>query len=413
MRTYSKTCFVVAVLLAAIYTSTIAAALSFIRVNQLGYTTHDHHATAVFMSKAEFPSLLNVSILQVATGQIVAALTVKPSDLSLGKWNDNFPFTFSLNFSNYTTGALRAATHSNSNNSNNNLFKICATSLSICSPTFPITSNAADLYAPLLPNALFFFQVQRDGSDQAPQAVKEFNRKPSHLTDQNAKMFKTPLYKGETLKGKLEQVFNNETVNVSNGWFDAGDYVKFVETTSYTLCAMLFMLKDADKSVLPSALREQFMQEAKFGLRWLLNMYDIERGILRYQVGIGNGNDKSILGDHDMWRLPEADDLLPFNITDTSNDRYYIKYRPVFLSHHATSDQQVKISPNLAGRTAAAYALCTQVFFDSDKELAKQCYIFAEDLYSRANTSFPKHAKLLTTAPFDFYPEAYVFHSFF
>jgi len=44
-----------------------------------------------------------------------------------------------------------------------------------------------------------------------------------------------------------------------------------------------------------------FTSEAKFGTDWLLNSQT-----LYYQVGIGNGNTKTV-SDHDIWRLPQAD----------------------------------------------------------------------------------------------------------
>ncbi len=52
-------------------------------------------------------------------------------------------------------------------------------------------------------------------------------------------------------------------------------------------------------------------------------MWDDTKGVLYFQVGIGDGNNK-ILGDHDTWRLPEADDKLNTNV---GNDDYFIKYR--------------------------------------------------------------------------------------
>ena len=46
-----------------------------------------------------------------------------------------------------------------------------------------------------------------------------------------------------------------------------------------------------------------------FGTDFLLRMWDDQRRTLYYQVGIGEGND-TIAGDHDIWRLPQADDTL-------------------------------------------------------------------------------------------------------
>ena len=53
-----------------------------------------------------------------------------------------------------------------------------------------------------------------------------------------------------------------------------------------------------------------------FGLDWLLKMW-------YYQVGIGDGND-NIIGDHDLWRLPQVDDTID---PGPDGSQYYIKYR--------------------------------------------------------------------------------------
>ena len=89
-----------------------------------------------------------------------------------------------------------------------------------------------------------------------------------------------------------------------------------------------------------------FTAEAKFGTDWLLRMWDDPTRTFHYQVGIGTGNAKTV-GDHDIWRLPQADDT--FGGTDP---RYrYIRNRPVFRAGPPGS----LISPNLAGRDAAAF----------------------------------------------------------
>lgn len=75
---------------------------------------------------------------------------------------------------------------------------------------------------------------------------------------------------------------------------------------------------------------------------------------------------------------------------------YYIKYRPVF-------QVQGKISPNLAGRVAAAFALCYQVFKSSDSNFARSCLCSGERIYAAADTT--PSGKLVTAAPYDYYPE--------
>lgn len=163
----------------------------------------------------------------------------------------------------------------------------------------------------------------------------------------------------------LQPVSGASRVNVEGGWHDAGDYIKFVETASYVTSLLLLSVRDA-----PSMQRfGDFRGEAVHGLKWLLKMWDDGTKTLYYQVGIGNGNNK-IDADHDLWRLPEADDkmnvcaslaashssciALCFVVqVQPGNRQYYIKYRPVFRD----SAPGTQVSPNLAGRLAASFGI--------------------------------------------------------
>jgi len=61
------------------------------------------------------------------------------------------------------------------------------------------------------------------------------------------------------------------------------------------------------------------------------------------------------------------------------------------------------ISPNLAGRLAADFALCYQVFKTTNRGYANQCLLSAEHVFDLANTT--PTGDLLTVGPFDFYSE--------
>ena len=75
------------------------------------------------------------------------------------------------------------------------------------------------------------------------------------------------------------------------------------------------------------------------------------------QVGIGNGNAK-INGDYNFWFLPQHEDLLDVVKGGKPGPAaYYVKYRPVF---EAAAPGQ-KVSPDLAGRYAADFALGAQL----------------------------------------------------
>ena len=123
-------------------------------------------------------------------------------------------------------------------------------------------------------------------------------------------------------------------------------------------------------------------------------MWDDSTRTFYYQVGIGTGNAKTV-GDHDIWRLPQADDT--FGGTDPLYR--YIRNRPVFRAGPPGS----LISPNLAGRSAAAFGLCFQVFKTTDPAFANRCLLAGQHIFDLADTA-PK-GKLTTYIPFSFYPE--------
>ena len=116
---------------------------------------------------------------------------------------------------------------------------------------------------------------------------------------------------------------------------------------------------------------------------------------LYVQVGLGDGND-SVTGDHDVWRLPEVDDKLEVR---PGEPEYFIKYRPVFPAGSIDG----KISPNLAGRLAAAFALGWQVFKTTDPAYAQKCLLTARHIFDLAATT--NVTALTSTYPHDFYPE--------
>jgi len=118
--------------------------------------------------------------------------------------------------------------------------------------------------------------------------------------------------------------------------------------------------------------------------------------MLYIQVGIGSGNRAgTFYGDHDKWRLPQADDH------DKRKLDRYISHRPVF----AAADPWELISPNLVGRVSAAFALAAQSDASSHRARAKRELRQATRLYVRADTASPPKP-LVTALPHAFYPES-------
>ena len=341
-----------------------ATGTAYIRINQLGYSATAKRAY-LMASTAETGaafSVINSSGISVYSGPIGA---------NLGSWSSSYPDVYALDFGSVTAPGT---------------YTISVTGpVAATSPSFRI-DTAQNIYAGAMANALSFYQDERDGPNYIPSALRTA---PAHLNDENAMTYLTPSYKASTggFSGSLTSL--GISMDASGGWWDAGDYLKFVETTSYTVDLMLLLARD-----FPTQAGAGFTAEAKFGTDWLLKMWNDSTKTMYYQVGIGAGNAKTI-SDHDIWRLPQADDTYG----GTSSLYRYIRNRPVFRA----GAPGALISPNIAGRDAAAFAECYQVFRVSDPTYADTCLQDAEDVYGLANTAWT--GNLLTAIPYSFYPE--------
>jgi endoglucanase len=264
--------------------------------------------------------------------------------------------------------------------------------LNATSRSFPV-GTPKQLYSQGLANALNFYQNERDGEDFIKTPLRTA---AGHLHDENATVFASPQFdSNDNILSPLQPA--GGAINASGGWWDAGDYLKFVQTHSYTVALMLTGIRDFPQQMGTEAGASNFTNEAKFGLNWLRKMWDDDTRTLYYQVGIGTDflNNPNILSDHDIWRLPQVDDTLG----GSDPALVYIRHRPVFIAGAAGS----KISPNLAGRLTADFALCSQVFRETNAAAADDCLLSAEHIFALADTS--PSGNLLTTAPFDFYGE--------
>jgi endoglucanase len=315
------------------------------------------------------------------------------------------------------------------------------------------------LYPGLLLNTLFFYQTQRDGPDFIPNALRTAS---GHLKDEDAELYLTPpLDANDEINNippaKPLSPANLSNIDASGGWWDAGDYEKYVETMSYTVAMMEIGVRDFPNQMGPGAplsppappnsvsyagdsgrgapQSTDFSSEARFGLAWLLKMWRNGSQPLAYQVDntqdwnyYGEGNPTSAAGncggtyntpyclitEYDIWTLPQAADnyLQPGDPKPCDPlTTFYICNRPVYVAPPGNA----LISPNLAGRLAADFAVCYQLNRQQDPALANQCLQAAEEVFAHADTHYPDPAPsvdsgscptcLLTIAPFDGYPE--------
>lgn len=258
------------------------------------------------------------------------------------------------------------------------------------SPTIPV-GERTEVSRRLTTDGTAFLAEQRDGPDVVPGRL---DRQPSHLTDRRAIVYQPPVFKGpgtDVIAAPLVPLAGVGPRNVAGGWFDAGDYLKFTQTASYALDDMLLAQRDTAVGGV------SLDAETAHGLAWLRKMWAPSSGVLYAQVGLGTGNARlGIYGDHDLWRLPQADDAAhpaPGSLT------YYASYRPVFAANVAGEP----ISPNLAGRVAAAFALAAQVERTSAPALARADLWRARSVLALADTEHPH--PLTTVYPFNYYPE--------
>ncbi|HDQ74047.1 MAG TPA: hypothetical protein ENN19_18415 [Chloroflexi bacterium] len=348
-------------------------AVSQVRVNQVGYPT-DGPKRAYLMTSG--PVSGNFEVYKSTGGLPVYVAEIGPRQ---SWWNSNYPYVYALDFDAFTTPGT---------------YYILADGQR--SPSFEI-GTPAEMYSAMLANVKgHFTNIQRDIHHQNDKSAQVYQQ-PTYVKDEE---------KGWVLARDLTPI-SGVTRDVSGGWYDAGDYVKFVNNISYAVNMMLIPVRDRPDLV-GVGTNADFYNEAKWGIDWLKKMWDPNKGTLYYQVGIGSGDGQwetphdYIAGDHDIWRLPEKDD----DYSDPENwypDKAfkYIRNRPVFIAGPAGA----KISPNLAGRLSAAFALCYQVYKDAEPAYANQCLDNAEQIFKLANRDHNDIDPLLTASPHAYYPE--------
>ena len=414
---------------------------AYVRVGQAGYEAGNAPFRAYLMAQ----SAVTGAIFQVVNSKGVTADSGHVGAL-LGTWGHSNKVTYNvyaLDF-NVPGGDLYTIEVSG---------PVTATS-----PAFAVDSPET-LYSGLLLNTLFFYETERDGKHFIPNALRTA---PGHLKDANAHVYNTPPLDSNDFIDNVPPTSplvaaGLPNIDAAGGWWDAGDYEKYVETVSYTAALMQIGVRDFPNQMGATAPwnppappgsisyagtsgpgapgSSDFTDEARFGVDWLMKMWDDKTKTLYYQVDntqdwdyYGYGNPTSaapncggtyatpycLITEYDIWTLPQAADHFWQSGDPRACDPltiYYICNRPVYLAGPAGSP----ISPNLAGRLAADFALCYQLQRASHPALANQCLQDAEDVFALADTSFTDPAPaeyggtcnncLLTIAPFDGYPE--------
>jgi endoglucanase len=414
---------------------------AYVRVSQAGYESGETSFRAYLMSKVSETA----ATFKVVNSKGAIAFSGQVGAL-LGTWSHSTKESFEVYALDFSVPGGDLYTISVSGPAN------------ASSPHFAVDCPET-LYSGLLLNTLFFYETERDGADFVRNALRT---DPGHLKDKNAHVYDTPPLDTNDFIDIVPPAppltsAKLPNIDASGGWWDAGDYEKYVETVSYTAALMQIGIRDFPNQMgeyaqvnpptppgsvsfagnsAPGAPRSSdFTGEAKFGVDWLLKMWDDKTQTLYYQVDntqdwdyYGEGSPSSAAGncggtfttpyclitEYDIWTLPQAAD----NFDQPGDPQpcdplttFYICNRPVYVAGPAGS----KISPNLAGRLAADFALCYQLNRTTHPSAANKCLKNGEDIFALADTSYPDPAPtvssgtcancLLTIAPFDGYPE--------
>lgn len=289
---------------------TISQANIYLRTNQVGFLPNDMK-TAVILSKDSLPSK-QFFIRDSNSNKVQLEGNISNNYFNYG----SFKFCYEIDFSRLTKEGRYFI---ESNNTKSYPFAI-----------------GDSIYNPVRDSLSLFFKVQRCGP------TNPLLHRPCHLLD----------------AAKLVGYSDSTGVDLTGGWHDAGDYIKFLKTTAFTTYMLLFSYEfdkhkfnyDLNKNDVPDIL-----EEARVGLDWLLRC-NFEKYFLVSQV-----QDEK---DHQVgFRLPENDSLQFL--------------RPGFVS----------IGKNTVGLYAAALAIASRIWQDKfyDDEFSNRCLISAENIYSIRN----------------------------
>jgi len=306
-----------------------------IRINQVGYLPEEAK-TAILFTHSRVNE--KFELINESTG--VRVLVIKPKRSSLEGWG-TFTHYYELDFSDvdqagtYFFQGMHSGTRSAMLN---------------------ISPSSYDHYQEQL---LEFMRQQRCGYNPTLDIV-------CHQRD------------GRTFYGPIP---DSTYVDVSGGWHDAGDMLKYLITGSYATAHMLMAytlyperfqdhtnaLGQTGSNGIPDVL-----DEARWGLEWIFKLHP-QSDVLIHQVG----DDR----DHMGWKMPDSD---PADYGWGKNS-YRVAYvatgEPQGLRQYKSKATGVS---NLAGRSAAAMALAARIWRSdlNDPAFSEKCLISAKSLYA-------------------------------
>ncbi len=211
---------------------------------------------------------------------------------------------------------------------------VVATTLSAALVGYSPTSQAMDFaYGEALQKSIYFYETQQAGK------LPSWNRVP---------------WRGDSVLNDG----NDAGIDLSGGWFDAGDHVKFGFPMSSTATMLAWGAIDYKDAFVAAGQMDEFKLNLKFVNDYFIAAHPTPNEFYG-QIGLGGP-------DHRYWAPAEVIELL----TGPTRESFKI-------------DLTCK-GPDLAAETAAAMASSSMVFRDSDPVYSAELLRHARELYDLA-----------------------------
>jgi len=306
----------------------------YIRINQVGYLTEDQKTAILFSTKVVSEKF---SLIHSETGKKI--LTMQPLKSEAATWGA-FDHYYTCDFS-----QVREA----------GSYLLEGKRSGVRSSVFQISDFA---YDHLQEELLGFMRQQRCGYNPTLDMV-------CHQRD------------GRSFYGAMP---DSTYVDVSGGWHDAGDQLKYLITGSYATAHMLLSF-----SLYPDRFEDKcnslgqpggngipdVLDEARWGLDWIHKLHPLPDQLV-HQVA----DDR----DHVGWKMPDQDPSDYGWGKNSYRAAYFADGKPQGL--HIFKSEATGVS-NLAGRSAAAMARAARIWKEelNDPHFAGQCLEKAISLY--------------------------------
>ncbi len=187
-------------------------------------------------------------------------------------------------------------------------------------------------YGEALQKAIIFYEYQRSGD--LPDTIRNNWRGDSGLTDGS-----------------------DVNLDLTGGWYDAGDHVKFNLPMSYTAAMLAWSVYESEDALSKSGQLDYLLDEIKWATDYLIKCHP-EANVFYYQVGDGGL-------DHSWWG--------PAEVMQMNRPSYKVD-----LTNPGST---------VSGEAAAALAAAGTIFADRDPAYAAKCISHAKQLFAFAENT--------------------------